>query len=337
MGEHPKISIITPSFNQGNYIEECIDSVLSQNYTNLEYIIIDGASTDNSIEVIKKYEKYLKHWCSEPDRGQSDAVNKGLRIAKGEIFNWLNADDYYYPQALHKVANAFQNPDIQVVGGKSRVFNTALQTSHFSKGTDIYPDNLAKTIGWARIDQPETFFRISAIQKMGKLNPKLHYLMDRDWWVRYLLIFGLQGIEKIEDVLVNFRLHSDSKTISQYENHLVERDNYYLRMAQQFDFQDYADFLTNHSEAKSETVIEELVFPTDDKNLMNLALNYFMLLRAEELYAQYQFQKAQVFMDFVQPKQLAHKDYKLWRKIDFRNRYVPKPVIRLFRKLRWNY
>jgi glycosyltransferase involved in cell wall biosynthesis len=114
----PKISIVTPSFNQGQYIEETILSVLSQNYPNLEYIIIDGGSTDDTVEIIKKYESRITYWVSEPDRGQSHAINKGLQKCTGEIFNWLNSDDWYMPGALFDVANAFRiNSRAQFVSG----------------------------------------------------------------------------------------------------------------------------------------------------------------------------------------------------------------------------
>lgn len=98
--EYPKITLVTPSFNQGEFIEETIRSVLLQNYPNLEYIIIDGGSTDDTVAIIKKYEKYISYWISEKDKGQSEAINKGLKIATGEIFNWLNSDDYYAPGTL---------------------------------------------------------------------------------------------------------------------------------------------------------------------------------------------------------------------------------------------
>src|ERR1700741_4157141 len=96
----PTISIVTPSFNQGQFLEQTIDSILSQQYPGLQYIIIDGGSTDNSVEIIKKYEKHLHFWVSEPDKGQSHAINKGLNIATGEVFNWLCSDDYYTPGSL---------------------------------------------------------------------------------------------------------------------------------------------------------------------------------------------------------------------------------------------
>src|SRR6056297_3391010 len=108
----PKISIVTPSFNQGKFLEKTIKSVIDQNYPHLEYIIIDGGSTDSSLNIIKKYEKHLDYWISEPDRGQSHAINKGLNYCSGQIFNWINSDDYLEPGALFKVAEAWnQEPN----------------------------------------------------------------------------------------------------------------------------------------------------------------------------------------------------------------------------------
>jgi glycosyltransferase involved in cell wall biosynthesis len=195
----PLISIITPSYNQGEYIEQTICSVLEQGYPNLEYIIVDGGSTDSSVEIIKKYEQHLAWWVSEKDKGQSNAINKGIQRSNGEIINWLNSDDYYMPGALHHVAQQFTDPEINCYCGYSRVFSETSEKC--SSGTDVYPGNLPKTIGWARIDQPETFFRKSVWDKIGLLNETFHYVMDKEFWIRYLFAFGLNGIKKDREVV----------------------------------------------------------------------------------------------------------------------------------------
>ena len=121
---YPKISIVTPSFNQGKYIEQTIQSVLDQDYPNLEYIIIDGGSTDETVEIIKKYEHKIHYWVSEPDKGQTDGINKGFAKCTGEIFNWINSDDYYEPGTFYKLAKLFtEHPYVDVVCGKEWSFN----------------------------------------------------------------------------------------------------------------------------------------------------------------------------------------------------------------------
>jgi len=122
--QFPKISIVTASYNQGQFIEETILSVLNQNYPNLEYILIDGGSTDNSVEIIRKYQQHFTYWVSEKDKGQANAINKGLQLCTGDIFNWLNSDDYLEPGSLHKIAAAFANEQVQMVAGKVRNYST---------------------------------------------------------------------------------------------------------------------------------------------------------------------------------------------------------------------
>ncbi|MEI7737070.1 MAG: glycosyltransferase family 2 protein, partial [Ferruginibacter sp.] len=134
--DYPKISIVTPSFNQGHFIEETITSVLDQQYPNLEYIIIDGGSTDNTVEIIKKYATHLKYWVSEKDAGQANAINKGLQHCTGEIFNWLNSDDYLESGALQKIADTFADETVQMLAGKVRIFSETteecIQNQHLS-------------------------------------------------------------------------------------------------------------------------------------------------------------------------------------------------------------
>ncbi len=131
MGKHtayPRICIVTPSYNQGQYLEECIVSVLDQNYPNLDYVIMDGGSTDNSVEIIKRYERYLTFWQSKPDGGQYAAITEGLKRTTGQMMTWLNSDDKFHPNAFRKVASIFKNRnDVQWVMGRPNGFNEAGQ------------------------------------------------------------------------------------------------------------------------------------------------------------------------------------------------------------------
>jgi glycosyltransferase involved in cell wall biosynthesis len=215
----PRISIVTPAYNAQEFIEETILSVLDQNYPNLQYIIIDGGSLDKTPEIISKYEKHLHFWISESDSGQSDAIIKGLHLCHGDVFNWLNSDDTYSAGALRVVGEFFSDPKTQVLAGRSRKFGIDLD--YLSSGTDIY-DTIERTVGKARIDQPETFFRLERVLALGGPSPNLHYIMDREFWIRYLICFGLEGVIKTDNVFVNFRHHKSSKTISEASGFIEE-------------------------------------------------------------------------------------------------------------------
>jgi glycosyltransferase involved in cell wall biosynthesis len=325
----PKITIITPSYNQGQYLEQTIDSVLSQNYSNLEYIVIDGGSQDNSVEIIRKYEKYLAFWVSEKDKGQSDAINKGLRRATGEVINWLNSDDYYEKDTLQIVGEFFQNPQTNVLCGRSRIFyDESNQTSHFSSGTDIYKNNLAKTIGWARIDQPETFFRASAINAMGLLNPKFHYVMDKEWWIRYLFLFGLENIVEIDNVLVNFRLHGNSKTVSQQENFQKETNRIYAEIASILHLEESIFFEKPTSD--TETILQGEFYQAIRKDLAQRALHYYWLYKADESYFLRRKNLVKKYIGIIHEDLLEEEDQQLLKKIK-RRMYIPQWILDIFR------
>lgn len=213
MNKHyPKISIVTPSFNQGNFIEQTILSIISQGYPNLEYIIIDGGSTDNTLDIIKKYSDSISYWISEPDDGQSDAIRKGLLKSSGEIFNWINSDDFLAPNALFNIASAFEN-DIDIYCGFSQIFNDKDGIILFNHRTKLYPI-LEETIFNQSINQPAMFYKRSIINILGGINVSLHYIMDLELWWRYLAKFGQSRIKLGDIILSNFRLHDDSKTVS---------------------------------------------------------------------------------------------------------------------------
>jgi glycosyltransferase involved in cell wall biosynthesis len=328
MSELPKISIVTPSYNQGQFIEQTIDSVLSQGYKNLEYIIIDGGSTDNSVEIIRKYEKHLHFWVSEPDRGQSHAINKGLKHCTGTVFNWLNSDDYYNPETLKIVAAHFANPTCEVFAGRSSIFGLNLKPT-LSSGTTVFEGNLAKTIGRARIDQPETFFRLAQIIELGGLNENLHYLMDRDLWIRYLLKFKLDHIKQSKDILVNFRLHEASKTIGQSTLFDKERNNYFFNMFVNSGLNQTANLIKQNFSCTPLIGVPKI----EDSSLANDVANHFLLLLAEEFYQQNNKVSTYNFLKEIQVTRLYKKDKKTFNKIKFRNQYLPLWLIKLLRKL----
>lgn len=204
----PKFSIVTPSLNQAEFIEENIKSILEQNYPNIEHIIIDGKSNDGTIKILKKY-SHLR-WISEKDRGQSDALNKGFKLAKGEVIGWLNADDTYVGNVLFKIAEVFSNPDVNVVYGNGfEIDESGKQVrTIYSKGIDA--GNMIKYWKWNyEYIQPAFFFRRKVFDEIGYLDERLHYAMDYDFFIRLCKNFKLYYLD---EPLANFRLHSTSKT-----------------------------------------------------------------------------------------------------------------------------
>lgn len=215
----PKISIVTPSYNQGRFIEQTIRSVLLQNYPNLEYIIIDGGSNDNTVEIIKKYEPWIKYWVSEKDLGQSNAINKGIEKCEGDIFAWLNSDDYYEKVSFKKIASLFKSDNPDIIIGSCR-FNDEIKKEE--KIIDFrLRKSLEETIALVLINQPAVFYKMDVVKKTGKLDEKLHCVMDQDFWKRYLFQNGMNKVRVTDDILTYFRYHHHSKT------HLMEFTNEY--------------------------------------------------------------------------------------------------------------
>lgn len=217
---YPRITIITPSYNQGNYLEETIRSVLDQDYPNLEFFIIDGGSTDNSVEIIKKYEQKISYWVSEKDRGQTHAINKGFERSTGEIINWINSDDLLAPGALHKVAELFMEKQPLCICGMVTIFDENKSWPYpqaWSVG-----ESLQSVIGRDSFNQPGTFFSREAVEGIGYPVENLNYIMDKEWFVRFLLRFGTERIAVSPDVFALHRYHDTSKTVSEGNKFLDE-------------------------------------------------------------------------------------------------------------------
>jgi glycosyltransferase involved in cell wall biosynthesis len=207
----PLVSIITPSFNQGKYLEQTMLSVLEQDYPRIEYIVIDGGSTDSSVSVIQKYASRLAFWVSEKDRGQTDAINKGFSRAKGEILAWLNSDDVYNPGAVAEaVAYLQSHPQIGMVYGDLDFIDERDRV--IGKFNAVQTDLPKLRRGFVHIPQPAAFFRAEHWRAVGPLDPTFFFAMDYDLWVR---LAGVTEMKYLPDrPWAKFRLHSDAKTIS---------------------------------------------------------------------------------------------------------------------------
>lgn len=213
---YPKISIVTPSFNQGQFLERTIQSVINQGYPNLEYIIIDGGSQDDSIEIIKKYEAFLSFWVSEKDSGQSEALNKGFKKATGEIFAYINSDDIYLPGTLHYVSNAFlQDNQIDVIYGHALM----IDENDRDKGYCIaLPFKLKEHLnGIFAVPQPSAFWKKEVLIEVGYFNEKNDTCMDGEFFAS-ALYKGFNFV-RCKKLLSSFRIHADSKTGKTSYNH----------------------------------------------------------------------------------------------------------------------
>jgi len=203
------ISIVTPSYNQAHFIEDTIRSVLSQDYPHMEYLIVDGGSTDNTVEIIRKYESRLTWWVSEKDLGQTDAINKGFARAKGDILAWINSDDTYESGAITAAVNYFHaHPEVGMIYGDCNFIN--------ERGDVIGKFDSAQTNyrllrqGYTHIPQQTMFFRANLWKQVGPLDPSFYFAMDYDLWTR---ISARSEIKYVPQTWANFRLHTSGKTI----------------------------------------------------------------------------------------------------------------------------
>ncbi len=206
----PKVSIITPSYNQAQFLEATLDSVLSQTYSNIEYIVIDGGSDDGSLDIIRRHASRLALWVSEPDLGQVDAINKGFASATGDIFAWLNSDDTYEPETVAHAVGFLQDQwDVGMVYGDAYYIDRdGRRIARYPAGPTDY-QGLRRGIN--TIPQQTMFFRAKLWHMVGPLDPSFFYAMDYDLWVR---IAAVSPIAFHPEHWANFRLHDQSKSLT---------------------------------------------------------------------------------------------------------------------------
>lgn len=208
----PKISVVTTNYNYAQFLEETIRSVLLQGYPNLEYIIVDGGSTDGSVEILQKYEKYLAFWVSEKDGGQSQAINKGFTKASGDIFCWLNSDDFLQPGALQTAAQSFQRaPSVAWLIGACNIIDRDSTVLWAKSPTEVSYESLVRWVNKQWFPQPSTFWSRSLWELAGPLNERLHYSMDVDIWFS---MFAHAKPMLTQRILSASRQHADAKTVN---------------------------------------------------------------------------------------------------------------------------
>ncbi|MCB0754881.1 MAG: glycosyltransferase [Flavobacteriales bacterium] len=240
----PDFSIITPVLNQALTIQACIDSVATQN-VNVEHIIIDGGSTDGTVDIIRQNADKLTYWVSETDNGQSHAINKGLGKATGTFFNWLNADDRLADNAL-KTVQQHINPQTEVVVGKCQHV-TALNEV-LAEGSARIWNTTEATLGNYSMGQPSVFYRTEIVRNLGGLNEHLHLCLDMDLWFRYLCKNGIEKVDATEETLSHFLVHDDAKSSRQAEEMKTEKYGIYKALFAGVELDDVLkDFFNQYS------------------------------------------------------------------------------------------
>jgi glycosyltransferase involved in cell wall biosynthesis len=224
--DEPLVSIITPSYNQAEYLEAALLSVLRQDYPHIEYIVFDGGSKDGSLDILQRYQDRLTYWASEPDHGQADAINKGMRLATGEVVAWLNSDDMYVAGAVREAVEALQaHPQAGMVYGDGLMIDGygRLLDEHRYRQND-----LMDLLCWEVLLQPATFMRREALVKAGYLTEDYHLILDHELWIR---IAARYEIVHVPSFWAFERTHLAAKTIAQAADWVEEAERFLARAA----------------------------------------------------------------------------------------------------------
>jgi glycosyltransferase involved in cell wall biosynthesis len=321
-------SVITPSFNQGSFLEDTLLSVVGQNYPKVQHIVIDGGSTDHSVTILRKHTKQLSFWVSEPDDGQSQAINKGLKHATGDIVMWLNSDDVLMPNSFNKVNNYFAtHPDTDFLHGRSVFFGEGRKDLLTGDTSD---DLAARYLAYIPFPQPSSFFRRSLIEKIGNLNEKLHFGMDHEFLVRAFLMGST--IRRTEEVLSKYRLHPLSKTndILQFPKDWAEVFSKVLRSAEAppelFQIMKSTGLYHDHNdtfEMRREISAGEL----------KKALLYHLLIQAHYHYNASDLKKTRLFLAAIRETDPIFYEFNDLKLLAFKSKFLLPSVIQLLRNL----
>jgi hypothetical protein len=326
-----RISIITPSYQQAAYLEECLLSVREQDGVEVEHIVVDGGSTDGSREVIERQAAHLAWWCSEKDRGQSDAINKGLAHATGDVVAWLNSDDALLPGALTHVARAFAaDPTLRVFGGRI-VHRDANGDSLFDRINDTR-DPVALFCDPV-VNQPATFYRTDVMRALGGVDPALRYVMDLGLWWSFLFEHGVGDIRFDPAPLAAFRMHAESKTTNAHAGFLDETATLLHGMAAQLGDERWCGVLralhTIHPGVR--TII---VRPADGPMVKRMVLR-FILKWHGLVHRREQYRALRPFVQWVERSEVEWGEWERARFAELRRRLAPSSwlAFRVARKL----
>lgn len=318
----PKISIVTPSLNQGEYIEQTIRSVLLQNYPETEFIITDGGSNDDTIMIIKKYERWINHWESTPDRGQSDAINKGIKLCTGDIFNWLNSDDYYYPDCFLHITECFSSKSVLAAAGSYRYFEEENEKNEKIIGLRLKP-SLEETLAFVLMDQPSTFFRLSIVRELGGLDERLKYVMDQDLWKKFLFKYGLEKIKVTEKKLTHFRLHDESKTSMNAFSE--EYHGIFYSIAKKTGLIKQAELIAREFDLNKSINYEfTYEFNNEEKKLAIKTINYLIYFLGRMYFSKGDYKKSTEFISTANARLLKSK-----HRLDFRKLKIKLTLIKM--------
>lgn len=265
----PKISIVVPSFNQGQYLEATLVSIISQQYPELELLVSDGGSTDGSVDIIEKYKNHITWWVSERDKGQSDAINKGLKIASGEIITWLCSDDLFTPGTLIKVAEYFskQSPEVGLIHGGTTLFRDHRKISN---NWGYSNPSLERNLGGMAFPQPSAFILKKYFDKIGRhVNENLHYGMDYELYARLACVCRFVHVK---DIFSEYRLHDNSKSVKEQDKFIGDWSRVFVSLCKNLHWNDVLDKMKSSGIFTEEVLdfFEPFTFAPDMK-ILNIA------------------------------------------------------------------
>ena len=284
MNALPRISIVTPSYNQGQFIEQTILSVLNQNYPNLEYIVIDGGSTDDTVSILKKYSDKLTYWVSEKDSGQSHAINKGIKYCTGDVFNWLNSDDFLQPGALHHIGLEYSKQPYTALCCRVSVLDN--RDFHHVRKPSYLGSNPEDSVARFNINQEGTWWALDAVKLAGGVNESLHYCMDLNLWFQLLLSHPFETFRTSDVIVSNFRRHEAAKSTMESKTTFID-SAFVLDELQLFNAllpeNTKWDYFKLLGVSRPDQEVAKITYPASknirkaitDKRLMHLLTNFF--------------------------------------------------------------